>query len=36
MSCVVDNLLFDPVVVDVLFAFIAEESNYIFYFVLLF
>ena len=31
----VDNLLFDPIIVDVLFTFIAEESYNIFDFVLL-
>ena len=32
----VDNLFFDPVIVDVLLAFIAEESHNIFNFILLF
>jgi hypothetical protein len=31
----VDNLLFDPIIVDVLFTFIAEESHDVFDFVLL-
>ena len=31
----VDNLLFDPVIVDVFFAFIAEESHDVFDLVLL-
>jgi hypothetical protein len=31
----VDNLLFDPVIIDVFFAFIAEESHNVYDFVLL-
>ena len=31
----VDNLLFDPIIIDVLFALIAEESDNIFHVVLL-